>query len=181
MPVVQYFLNHRTSRWTESRPFESFFAQPLVPPGSYREVTSQKLNEEDLKDRLDYMSEVVFPSLRQKVEVYNNKMEKAFNKKKQITEFAPGDMVYVKNDTAVDKLEESALGPFKVLRRTKGGTYILQDSRGEPLDEGFPPSKLTKVPQDVQGLHRMEDDKHYKVENILDHQIGENGNEYLVR
>ena len=68
-------------------------------------------------------------------------------------------------------------GPYKILRKTQGGTYILQDEQGILMPRNYAPSELKLISQD----EVIPADELYEVESIIKHK-GQPGNrEYLVR
>ncbi|KFH62712.1 hypothetical protein MVEG_11239 [Podila verticillata NRRL 6337] len=75
-----------------------------------------------------------------------------------------------------DKLAARYEGPYTVVRKNTGGSYVLKDGTGEELGRRFAPSQLKLV------LDDFEETNIYEVEKILDHreQPGE-GVEYLVK
>ena len=44
--------------------------------------------------------------------------------------------------TPLSKLAPRYLGPYKVVRKTKGGSYVLSDATGNLLKRNFPPDQL---------------------------------------
>ncbi|KAJ3094306.1 hypothetical protein HDU97_008256 [Phlyctochytrium planicorne] len=75
-----------------------------------------------------------------------------------------------------DKQEPQYERPYKVLRRTCGGSYQLLDADGTVLPWGYSPSQLKLVSGDP---WRAEDVN--QVQAILDHCRRSNQQEYLVR
>ena len=78
--------------------------------------------------------------------------------------------------TKGNKLAPHYESPFKVLRHTKGGSYILQDMAGALLSRNYPPSAMKLISQDP--IHAGDS---YEVEAILDHWDVDNKREYLVK
>ncbi|KAI8319064.1 hypothetical protein GQ54DRAFT_299643 [Martensiomyces pterosporus] len=68
-------------------------------------------------------------------------------------------------------------GPFKVLRRTQGGSYELQDLDGETLSRRYPPRDL--IPISSSDIFTEES---FEVDKIIKHRKDNNGEfEYKVR
>lgn len=93
-----------------------------------------------------------------------------------IVDFPAGSFVKIRNLTRRSKLEEEYEGPFKVVRKTRGGSYVLQDFDGNLLERNYPPRDLTLISGDP-----TPDSESYEVEQILNHRAGEHGYEYLVK
>ncbi|KAI9325771.1 hypothetical protein BDR26DRAFT_810105 [Obelidium mucronatum] len=68
-------------------------------------------------------------------------------------------------------------GPYKVMRRTKAGTYVLLDRDGHLLHREFSPSQMKLISRD------LSDDWFLTgtVEEILDHADVDGSTVYLVR
>ncbi|KAH9252110.1 hypothetical protein BASA81_009959 [Batrachochytrium salamandrivorans] len=85
-----------------------------------------------LKERMVEMSSVLFPAIGNLSKRSVNKAQLAFIKKfgKQISKdpFPVNSSVMIVDPVRSSKNEPYYLGPFKVLRRTKGGSYEILDS-----------------------------------------------------
>ena len=75
-----------------------------------------------------------------------------------------------------NKFEPAYHEPYKVLRRNRGGAYILEDSTGALYPRNVPPSHLKTIPnQDADQTSSFE------VEAILNHVEDKEGIKYHVR
>ncbi|KAG0034685.1 hypothetical protein BGZ83_004144, partial [Gryganskiella cystojenkinii] len=122
------------------------------------------------------MTEIVFPAVEIRVKDYQRRKAAEFNRTVLLNEFADGAKVMSLDPIRGDKLAARYEGPYTVVRRTTGGSYVLKDGTGEELGRKFAPSQLKLV------LDDFEETTIYEVEKILDHreQPGE-GVEYLVK
>ncbi|KAF7722042.1 hypothetical protein EC973_003764 [Apophysomyces ossiformis] len=69
-------------------------------------------------------------------------------------------------------------GPFTVVHKIKGDSYVLRDEQGVLLPIDIPPSQLKLISQD----EIVPADQVYEVENIVAHEETENGQyRYKVR
>ena len=101
-----------------------------------------------------------------------------FAKHKKILKqpFPVGSMVMVKDPTRSSKLEPYYLGPFKVLRKNRGGAYLLLDSDHTLFQRAVAPESLKLVHKDPK-----HDEVSYVVDKILKHRGPVHKREYLVR
>ena len=61
---------------------------------------------------------------------------------------APGTVVYVRLlKKRIQKLSPKFTGPYRVLRRSSGGNYILTSTRNQPLHRSYPLDQLKLVDQ----------------------------------
>ena len=88
-----------------------------------------------------------------------------------------GVLVMIKNITRSSKHEPIWLGPFRVVRQTQGGTYVLQDN-DFTLYHRNPPRDQIKVIRSDNGVN-MEDI--YTVEKVLSHRGNGKRRQYLVK
>ena len=64
-----------------------------------------------------------------------------------------------------NKLAPIYEGPFTVVRKTQGGTYVLKDGTNELLHQEYDPSEFKIVSIDEKAI----EDEIYEVEAIRDH------------
>ena len=77
------------------------------------------------------------------------------------------------------KLEPRHEGPFKSVRRNRGGSYALMDHDGTLLRRDYTPSQLIPVPKPASPI---DTDAIFTVEQVLDHRLqGPGSYEYLVK
>lgn len=80
----------------------------------------------------------------------------------------------IKNVNSLSKLESPFLGPYKILKRNRGGAYILTELKRGEISKKFPPNLLKKV-----AVEDVED--RFYVENIVDHKLTDGNLYYRVR
>ncbi|KAF7720399.1 hypothetical protein EC973_009409, partial [Apophysomyces ossiformis] len=68
-------------------------------------------------------------------------------------------------------------GPYTVLRRTQGGSYVLQDETGTLMARDYTPSELKLISHD----DIVPADELYEVQAIIGHKGTPGKREYLVR
>ena len=176
IPAIQMELNERVWSKNSTRPSAAMFARPFNGFKDYRQVESSLLSPEKLMGMHKDMVNVVYPSLRLKVDRANDKVAQRFNKKKGnlVPEgrFKPGHKVYLYDELATSKREPKWTGPFTIVKKTKTGAYILQDHAGRRVNRKVAPSKLKPAGD----IGREFPD----VRGIVDHRGPLNQREYLV-
>ncbi|KAG1124350.1 hypothetical protein G6F38_013911 [Rhizopus arrhizus] len=94
-----------------------------------------------------------------------------------LIEIENGTHVMVKLPHRPNKLAPLYEGPYTVVRRTKGGSYVLKDEQNELLHRDYTPSELKIVSIDESII----EDEYYTVEEIRDHRGPSGNREYLVK
>ena len=176
VPAVQLAINANVSTRHNTPPFSLMFARKLNDFKDYRnDPEVESVSEEELKKRLDYMKDIVFPAITERTKVVTKQQEERFNKTHRIVEYKPGDYVMVRVPVMTGKLDPRYKGPYKVISRTKGGSYSLEDYEGKLAGRNFAPEQM----KPVQKVEDVPVDEIYNVESIVDHKE-ENGN-FLYR
>ena len=180
VPSTQLEINTRVSKRLKTPPFSLMFARKINEYRDYRldNSTPQKpLSEEELIKKIENMENIVFPAMQQRAKEYVTKQKETFDKTHKIVEFPEQSHVMAKVHLRDSKLAPLFEGPYKVLRKTQGGTYILQDEQGILMPRNYAPSELKLISQD----EVIPADELYEIESIIKHK-GQPGNrEYLVR
>ena len=176
IPIVQFAINQRTSRRSDSKPFELFFGRPLNYPYEHHQAVSQLKEPATLMGLAQAMYEIVYPTIKSKIKAFANRVEQNFNKRNNLTSFNSGDKVMLQNTAAKTKTEPKFLGPYVVHRRTKNGTYMLRDTTGDLLQDNVPPSQLKLADSTAE---TSED--HYEIQHILSHKGPRSRRQYLVK
>jgi transposase InsO family protein len=176
--ATQRFHNLKESELTGSTPYSLVFARKANDFEDYSNVLENPLSLMHLRRRLNYMNELVYPSVVQKSAEVNRARNAYFKKRNHIIldQFAPGAIVMVKDETRNDKNSPRYEGPFTVVRRNQGGAYVLRNNLDEELVR--PPNVLKLVHHDlrVSGLPGIA----AEVDRILDHKEVEGETHYLV-
>jgi hypothetical protein len=120
---------------------------------------------------------LVFPANRDVSESTHEKLRDRFLRGASISEIPEGAMVMTKVDTGAKGLRPRYEGPYKVVRRTQGGTYVLAEGDGTVLRRNYSPNQLKMIQLPTEDLPQT-----YEVESILDTRKRRNGvQEYLVK
>ncbi|CEJ03600.1 hypothetical protein RMCBS344292_17579 [Rhizopus microsporus] len=116
------------------------------------------MTHEELMNRIDYMSNIIFPAIAERTKAYTDIQKGIADKKHRVIDYPEGSYVMVRVRDRYNNLSPAYQGPYSVVRKTTGGSYVLKDE-----EEIVPEDEL------------------YVIEAIIDHR-GEPGNrEYLVR
>jgi transposase InsO family protein len=181
VPTVQYYINSKVSSRTNSTPYSLMFGRPINQLEDYRQTQSELLTEEGLMRRIKYLNDIVYPTISEAVKNKKSQDIERWNKDnchKIIKEakFIPGAIVMALDECRPNKTAPRYLGPLTVVRRTKGGSYILKGQDGTEYRR--PPSTLKMVTREpTEPLA----DNHVEVEQILEHRGTGKSTEYLVK
>jgi hypothetical protein len=180
IPFVQLAYNARISTHTGSTAFSLMFGRAVRAFGTNMTV-DQEFDLKQWQAQQEKMTVLIYPSIHERVQNQNKKQAERFNEKHKISApIAPGSVEYVKDDTEKSKWVNENNGPFKVVRQTRGGAYILEDRTGAVLTTRFPPKLLKVVPQaDFLPEGRV---RSYYVQKILDDdKLATGSHRYLVK
>jgi hypothetical protein len=179
LSTVQYAYNTTVHRRHGSTPFSLFFARSHNPwRGEPPASADAPLTAEQLLARYRLMSDVVFPAVAARTHSYAEGVYKSFAKKhKIVTEDLPeGALVMRQVKPRGSKMLPGWEGPYVVIRRNRGGAYLLRDSTGEQLVDRIPVSQLRLISYEGS----LSPDS-FEVERIMDHQGEPGSRKYLVR
>ncbi|CEP09771.1 hypothetical protein [Parasitella parasitica] len=151
-PGVQLALKNKVSKRLKTPPFNLMFARKMNAFVDHR--TSDKCKKssvmtyDQLIDRINVMPKVVFPAIMDKTNTYVDKMKNKYDKfKNLVNDFEKDTPVMVRIPTLEGSLTPSYMGPYTVVRKTKGGSYVLADKTGLLMDRDYAPSELKVISQ----------------------------------
>jgi transposase InsO family protein len=182
---VQYYKNGKIGALHNSTPFALLFARPMNAFYDYRNATSELLSTDDLLARVQYLNDIVYPAVNDKARKKQADdiakfTEKHKSKTLDLSHFIPGSLVMVRDELRLDKVSPRYEGPFEVVRRNRGGSYLLKGTDGTTYSR--PACALKLVYQ--QPVDALPSD-HVEVETILDHRPNSSSatdnSEYLVK
>jgi hypothetical protein len=178
VPFIQLAMNTRTVHLHNSSPFSLFFARQANGFSNYTNDEGQPLSQDEMLERLKYMTETVFPAVAEKAKATQAKMIARFNATVLHNEYPDGAKVMTLDPLKGDKLTPRYEGPYTVVQRTSTGAYTLKDGTGEILGRNYAPSQLKLV------LDDFDDTETYEVEAIVDHRpsrVTPHVTEYFVK
>lgn len=183
LPIVQLAMNYKIRNRTNSSPFSLMYARTINKIKDYnseeeiKQMPSHYMSEEELMKKINEMEKIVFPAIKERTQRIIEEYSKRYNKKKMLIEIENGTHVMVKLPHRPNKLAPLYEGPYTVVRRTKGGSYVLKDEQNELLHRDYTPSELKIVSIDESII----EDEYYTVEEIRDHRGPSGSREYLVK
>ena len=174
LPLIQLRLNSRVSAVHGSTPFSLMFARSINPLKNYEDLVAEDFNLSEWSANLSLVQDLIYPAISERAESRTRTINSAWNKSHALKNFPIGSIVMVKNCTPSSKLDIRYLGPFKVVHRTRGGSYRLANSIGDILPRAFPPNLLKLSTAD------LATDEHY-VEKIIEHKTNDGRQLFKVR
>ncbi|GJJ77462.1 hypothetical protein EMPS_09821 [Entomortierella parvispora] len=104
LPAVQFSLNTKVASLHSSTPFSLFYGRAYSSVSNFKQIKSE-LTPEDLDDRLEYLTNIVFPAISEKSKASQKQMVDKFNRSHHITEFPVGSFVMTKDMEATGSLD----------------------------------------------------------------------------
>ena len=182
VPATQLFVNARASKTTKSTPYSLMFARPLNGFDDYSEVSNELLDDDHLRRRLEYMTALVYPTISKASESFKNLEGERRNKKvkksgKLFNPLQTGAIVMTVDELKSTKTQPTYEGPMKIIRRNRGGAYVLEGTDGTTYTR--PPNALKVISRDVENenkeLVREVEEPSYEVKKILAHRKNKDG------
>ena len=179
IPFVQLSMNLRIARITGSAPFALMFNRQCAGFLDYVDAQNDPIKLEEWENQHQKLIDVVYPAIEERALVQEAQMKAYFDKRHWMLNdeaFPPGCLVMVLDKTRSNKLQARYEGPFVVIKRNKGGAYVLKDLEGALLPRNYPGNHLKiaqQLPFDIDEIH--------EVEKVLDHRPMNGKNYYLVK
>ena len=177
---VQLMLNCKVSKRLNTSPFNLMFARKMsndYPLFADPKDDIQPMDNDELLKRIEYMSDVVFPAIKERTDVYNKLMKKQFDKKHRLVDFPVGSFVVVHKKGIQKSLSPVYEGPYEVVRKTDNGNYTLRDEMNLLLPREHTPSELKLVSQDAV----IAEEEVYEFDGIIQHRGPPGNRSYRVR
>ena len=183
IPFVEYSYNTRKHSITKFSPFELLYG---VQPNKFVDFNQDENQVEDeilfnrslqLKTLIEHTREQALKNINEgqerQAKIQNNRTNPTEQTLKQ------GDVLMVKCEGLLGKLESRYHGRFFVKSQTKKGNYILLNILGKELERSYPITKLKPILED-ESILEMES---VEIEKILNKRKNNDTNkmEYLVK
>ncbi|KAJ3076403.1 hypothetical protein HDU99_001355, partial [Rhizoclosmatium hyalinum] len=139
------------SRTHASTPFSLMFARAGNTFTDYSFTSAEPIPLEELQKRCDTMHDLVFPIVANKLNTYQERMRIKFDAKNKVKvdRFQVGAFVMTIPDERASKLEPRYEGPFKIIHKTRQGTFQLLDADGKALGRNYSPQQLKLISSDT--------------------------------
>ncbi len=184
LPFVQLAYNAKVSATTGSTPFSLMLGRTLNDFDIYKRMPKKK--NVDLavwKVRQEELTRTIYPTIGDRVRKEKEKAVDSFLAKSKIIGddyFPAGALVMMRDVTRESKWDPVYEGTFTVVRRNRGGAYLLRDKAQELLKRTVPADQLKLVTRHAD--QPSFENPSLKVHEILDDRVtDENGVEYLVK
>jgi len=174
LAAVQFSMNVKIHPAHGFTPFQVVFARN---PPSFQDYSNcvDSINNDTLSERGKAIQNVLYPTIRDAALSSATKRAKAYDKTHARAAFKVHDVVMIRDESKVNKMEPIWVGPYKILRKNRGGAFLLLDSTGALLPRNVAPSQMKRIDEDSYSSNSFE------VKSILNHRGVANDREYLVQ
>lgn len=176
VPFIQLSCNAKTSTITGSTPFALMFGRRLNQFMKYGNALIQ------WRTRQAILNDEIYPGISSKVGKQKKKMAEKWTQTRKIVSddhFISGATVMMLDSTRKSTWNPIFEGPFTIIRKNKGGAYILREKVDEVLTRYIPPDQLKLVMRS--GDKTVIEPTSYKIDKITKHRTTRQGKfEYWV-
>ena len=153
------------------------FGRPANPLKDYTTQAPAVIDDEKMKQHALFMQKTLFPAIAEATSYITNLMEERFKDKYKIVDYPNDTYVMLIDKNRTKKSDPAHEGPYKIIRKNKGGAYELMDLDGTILKRNYTPSEIIPISN-----NNIFQDEVYEVDTILDHRSNKNNEiEYLVK
>jgi hypothetical protein len=136
----------------------------------YSTSSAQPLSDNQLLERLKDIQDILFPAVANKLKTSQDRMKSKFDRTKNLlgNSYPDGSYVMKRDATRSSTLQPYYEGPFKILKQTSGGSYVLQDSTGSLLPRNAAPECCPFTTKNYQYSPDTSQSS-FEIDTILDH------------
>lgn len=183
---AQLAINNKYAKRLGTTPFAIMYNRTMNGFRDYsKEKLPRSLTEKELQERIKVMTDTVFPALSERAKALIELKQGQFNNKFRLIDYPTGSQVMVKDVSRTNKMQPYYEGPYTIVRKTQGGSYVLRDEQGLLTDRNYAPNQLKLLSHDelVDTTETFKkNDTFYTVQSIVDHkQLSPGKYEYRVR
>jgi hypothetical protein len=182
VPFAQLTFNSKVSSLTSSSPFALMFARE---PNPLCDHTGEAPVMVDLDNWNQYQRKVltlIYPAMSDRIKGLKLRQSERLDRNHRLISpqaFPAGATVMIKDPVRQNKFEPTYIGPYTIMRRSRGGAYVLKDATGDLLDRHVPADQMKLIARRKRRLDK--DQPIYEVHSILNHRGSPGAYEYLVR
>jgi hypothetical protein len=177
-----------------SPPHSLMFGRPAIPLVDYSASQSRLLSASKIEELQANVRAVVHPEVFASNQQRKEAASARYNKNKSAKKFPVGSVVMIKDVLRSSKMEPRWVGPYKVVKKTRAGTFSLLDQQQALLGRNVPVDhmKLISMPKSNVALQSLPSQASttqveaaasavtYTVERILKHRGRAGERQYLV-
>ncbi len=182
VPYAQLAYNANISTTTGRTPFSLMYGRRLNELENYGKSKSDLMDIEIWKTHQDKLHKVVYPAVSERVLNEKSSTAEKFSRKRRMLKenaLPRGALVMMVDKTRESKWDPVYEGPFIIIRRNRGGAYVLKDRLGETLKRTVPADQLKLVR--CEGEKAVVETSTFEVSDITGHRYDAARNfEYYV-
>jgi transposase InsO family protein len=181
VPFAQLSYNSKVSSLTASSPFALMFARE---PNPLRDYSGEEPVMVDLEDWNQYQRKVlslIYPAMSDRIMGLKLRQSERLDRSHRLITpraFPTGSTVMIKDPSRENKFEPKYIGPYTIVRRSRGGAYVLKDATGDILDRHVPADQMKLIARRKRRIDK--DQPIYEVQKILKHRGSPGSYEYFV-
>jgi len=179
---AQLAFNNKVSSLTNSTPFSLMFGRDLNEMKDYSDTPPTLISLDDWKTHQQKIISLIYPAITDRIISGKDKVMASLNKQRKLllpTAFPAGSTVMIVDPHRQNKFEPKYIGPYIIVRRSHGGSYVLKDMTGDILDRKVPPDQMKMVSKAKR--QKDVDIPTYEVEKIIAHRGDPSDYQYLVQ
>lgn len=181
VPFAQLTYNSKVSSLTATSPFALMFAREPNPLCDYTDEEPVMVNLDNWNQYQRKVLSVIYPAMSDRIMSLKLRQNEHLNGSRRLISpqaFPTGATVMIKDPSRQNKFEPKYIGPYTIIRRSRGGAYVLKDATGDLLDRHVPADQMKLI---ARRKRRIDTDQPiYEVNKILDHRGSPGSYEYLV-
>lgn len=178
---AQITFNNKISSLTGSSPFALMFGRELNELKDYSTDPPTIIPLDDWKTHQEKIISLIYPAISDRIKSGKDKLVQALNKNRRLllsNAFPSGATVMIIDPVRKDKFEPKYIGPYTIVRRARGGAYVLKDATGDILDRHIPADKMKLI---AKSKRKIDDDNPiYQINKIISHRGSPGSYEYLI-
>ncbi|KAG0166189.1 hypothetical protein DFQ29_001134, partial [Apophysomyces sp. BC1021] len=131
----------------------------------HKDKPAKPMSIEAYNKAITEMEEIIFPAINERTKQQNDKCKEKFDGQNKMIKYKPGDQVIVRVKEKQGKFDAEYEGPYTVVCKTKGGSYVLKDLQNDLERRDYTPSELKLVIRNKNNIA----ERVYMVDRILAH------------